>query len=238
MIPTTLTGILLLLILLLPGFVFVTLRERHQPTRKLSIFRETSVVLAATTASYFLPALLTGVLVVCWPAFRSEVAAGLSNPANYASHHAFRLTGATLIWVLSGTGIGAALGTKRLAPFLLGTPGGSAWWKLFEPNPRPVMGEFSTEVTATLDDGAVITGTLYSWNRDAEDGPDREFTLQPPLWLQGPEQEEFIELDAAAITLSARVIRYLTVRYIVADDEEAAPNTAFPEAGSSSVASF
>jgi len=219
MIPTTLTGILLLLILLLPGFVFITLRERHQPARRLSVFRETSVVLAATTASYAIPAIATGILVWQWPEFRSQVAAALSDPAMYASHHAFRLTGATLIWVAVGTGIGAALGTKRFAPLLTGTSGGSAWWELFEPNPRLVTGAFSTEVTATLDDDTLITGRLYSWNRDADDGPDREFTLQAPLWLQPKNESEPFKLDAAAMTISARVIRHLSVRYIV-DDEQ------------------
>lgn len=223
MIPTTLTGILLLLVLLLPGFVFVTLRERHQPARRLSVFRETSVVLAATTASYAIPAVVAGILVGCWPEFRSQVATGLSDPGMYASHHAFRVTGVTLIWVVVGTGIGAALGTRRFAPLLTGTSGGSAWWELFEPNPRLVTGDFSTEVTATLDDGAVITGRLYSWNRDADDGPDREFTLQPPLWLQAKEEPEPAELDAAAMTISARVVRHLSVRYIV-DDEQAQPD--------------
>ncbi|MBF4632767.1 hypothetical protein ITJ42_16240 [Clavibacter michiganensis subsp. phaseoli] len=218
MIPTTLTGILLLLILLLPGFVFVTLRERHQPTRKLSVFRETSVVLAATTASYLLPALVVTGVVWFNEAFRRDVALALSTPATYVADHPLRIAAATAAWVLVGTGIGALLGTKRLAPFLVGTPGGSAWWKLFDPNPELVAGDFTTEVTATLDDGTVVTGTLYSWNRNAEDGPDREFTLQAPLWLQTPKQRRVQELDAAAITISARTIRYITVRYIVSDE--------------------
>jgi hypothetical protein len=195
----------------------VTLRERYQPARKLSVFRETSVVLAATTASYLIPATVTVVLILTLPIFRDQVAAGLSSPTTYVAEHAFRTTIAAAAWVAIGTGVGALLGTRRLAPILIGTPGGSAWWKLFDPDRRLVHGDFSTEVTATLDDGAVITGRLFSWNRDAEDGPDREFILQPPLWLQGPEADDAVELDVAAISISARTIRYITVRYVVAD---------------------
>lgn len=233
MIFTTITGILLLLILLLPGFVFVTLRERHQPARKLSVFRETSVVLAATTASYLIPAAITVVLVLTWPTFRNQVAAGLSSPTTYVTEHAFRTSIAAAAWVATGIGIGALLGTKRLAPILIGTPGGSAWWKLFDPDRRLVDGDFSTEVTATLDDGAVITGTLFSWNRDAEDGPDREFILQPPLWLQGPHSTEAVELEVAAISISAHTVRYITVRYVVADDDSTSPSES-PESTSTS----
>lgn len=217
MIPSTLTGILLFLVLLLPGFVFITLRERHQPTRKLSVFRETSIVVAATIAAYVLPSLLVFIAVLLSAAFRSEVAHALSGPAEYAAAHPFRAFGALAIWVIVGAALGALLGSRPLRPFLISTPGGSAWWKLFQPDKTVISGDYSTEVTATLEDGSVITGTLYSWNRDAEDTPDREFTLQAPLWLQAHDSDTVVELDAATMAISARVLRYFTVRYVIAD---------------------
>jgi hypothetical protein len=219
MIPSTLTGILLFLVLLLPGFVFITLRERHQPTRKLSVFRETSIVVAATIAAYVLPSLVVFIAVLLSAGIRSEVAHALGGPAEYAAAHPFRAFGTLAIWVIVGAALGALLGSRWLRPFLVGTPGGSAWWKLFQPDKTVISGDFSTEVTATLEDGSVITGTLYSWNRDAEDTPDREFTLQAPLWLQAPDSNRVVELDAATMAISARVLRYLTVRYVVADPQ-------------------
>ncbi|MBT1669643.1 hypothetical protein KK092_09640 [Curtobacterium flaccumfaciens pv. flaccumfaciens] len=236
MIPSTLTGILLFLVLLLPGFVFVTLRERHQPTRKLSVFRETSVVLAATTGAYALPALTIVIAAAVCPLVRSEVALALSGPASYASEHAFRSTAALGSWVLAGSAMAALLGSPWLRPLLVGTPGGSAWWKLFAPDKSVISGDYSTEVTATLEDGSVLTGTLYSWNRDAEDTPDREFTLQAPIWLQAPDSSTVSELDAATVAVSARVVRYLTVRYLVADPSVPSNVSATTSLGNDAVA--
>ncbi|PPF29182.1 hypothetical protein C5D07_13985 [Rathayibacter tritici] len=80
MIPTTVTGILLLIVLLLPGFLFITFREQHRPTRRLSTFRETSVVLAATTVSYIVPLVVVIAVAVVVPGAREELARALVSP--------------------------------------------------------------------------------------------------------------------------------------------------------------
>ncbi|MFD2355366.1 DUF6338 family protein [Nonomuraea ferruginea] len=43
--PTTLSGLLLLVVLLLPGLTYVTVWERRAPNRHVSAFRETSAVI-------------------------------------------------------------------------------------------------------------------------------------------------------------------------------------------------
>ena len=46
--PTTLTGLVLFVVLLLPGFAYVTGKERHTTGQRLSHFRETAAVVAAS----------------------------------------------------------------------------------------------------------------------------------------------------------------------------------------------
>ena len=48
--PTTLTGLVLFVVLLLPGFAYVTGKERHTTGQRLSPFRETAAVVAASVS--------------------------------------------------------------------------------------------------------------------------------------------------------------------------------------------
>lgn len=221
MIPTTITGIVLFLALLLPGFLFITLRERHRPTRKLSALRETGTVLAATSAAYVPIAVLVVVLAVFVPSFRSELAAFLSGPGAYAAAHPFRLALAAVATVAAATVVSGSLLSAPRASRFIPSSGGSAWWSLFDIDgkvPQEVKVE-SIEVTATLLDGTTIVGTLHSWSRDGDDHPDRALVLQAPLWQQGPKAHEFSQLDAATLTVTAGQIKYLTARYIGSDDQ-------------------
>jgi hypothetical protein len=49
--PTTLTGLLIFVVLLLPGFAYLVGKERHGTERHTSPFRETIAVVAASVTS-------------------------------------------------------------------------------------------------------------------------------------------------------------------------------------------
>jgi Family of unknown function (DUF6338) len=49
--PTTLTGLLLFVVLLLPGFAYLVGKERAGTERRTSPFRETVAVVAASVAT-------------------------------------------------------------------------------------------------------------------------------------------------------------------------------------------
>ena len=213
MIPTTITGIVILLLLVLPGFVFVTFRERHQPARKLSVLRETSAVLAATLGAYLVPLAATVAVAVFSPAFRTDLASALASPTAYESAHPFRCAAFVVAWVLVGSLVAGFLGSRWMGK-RFSSEGGSAWWKMFEPAGLR-REDYSVEVTATLTDGSTITGTLYSWSRDGEDIPDRELVLQQPLWIQPANSTKVRELGGAAMSISARNARTIAVRYIM-----------------------
>ncbi len=237
MIPTTITGILILLVLILPGFVYVSLRERHQPSHRLSVFRETSVVLAATLVSYLLPLALTILLAFLWHGFRDQLAAALSSVAAVQAAHPFRMIAFGLCWVLLGSVVAAILASKRVSGRWTAPRGGSAWWALFRPKSLIDEGliegqDYKVGVTATLDDGSTVTGMLYSWNRDGDDRPDRDLVLQAPLWVQAADSRKVRQLDAELMSFSARSIRDISVKYYRTQQEpELGPSDAQSAAG-------
>ncbi|MGO2140015.1 MAG: DUF6338 family protein [Leucobacter sp.] len=210
MIPTTITGIVILLLLLLPGFVFVTARERHQPSRKLSALRETSVVIAATTVSYFVPVIVAIGLALAWPGLRSTFASLLSSPQEFGADHPFRLLALIAAFTLLASSVSYFVGSKRMARFIP-RAGGSAWWMMFE-EAKPATSD-SIQVSATLSDGTIVTGSLHSWSREAADHQDRELVLGSPIWLQDSNTSEPYADDSHALSISAREIRFLSAKY-------------------------
>jgi hypothetical protein len=65
--PTTLSGLFLFVVLLLPGFAYVVGRERHTPGQQLSAFRETAVVIAASVSVELVVLLLFALVRVALP---------------------------------------------------------------------------------------------------------------------------------------------------------------------------
>lgn len=67
MIPTSLAGLVLFVVLMTPGLVLVLRRERTVPARQISAFRETVRVVAASTGCLLLAGLLLTLLRALLP---------------------------------------------------------------------------------------------------------------------------------------------------------------------------
>ena len=67
LVPTTLTGLLLFVVLLLPGFAYLVGKERHGTERSLSPFRETVAVVAASITSELIVLGLFAAIRALWP---------------------------------------------------------------------------------------------------------------------------------------------------------------------------
>ena len=71
--PTTLTGLLLFVVLLLPGFAYLVGKERHGTERRLSPFRETvAIVAASVTSELFVLTVFAGIRAL-WPSRAPDV---------------------------------------------------------------------------------------------------------------------------------------------------------------------
>jgi hypothetical protein len=226
MIPTTITGVILFVIFLVPGFIFTITRERHRPTRKLSAFRETSLAVFASVVAFAGGLLI--VLVIAWinPGTLPFLQLMISNPTRFSRLHPLHTTAILLAFLLVTSAAATLLGSRpsqnawrRFRNWLRklrkhsaldnSDPMGSSWWSLFEPFP-----EYEKIVGLQLDDGTWIGGTLRSWSRQADENSDRDLILQEPLFLRPPGvvKEESL-VNAGAVTVNAGRIRYMTVAY-------------------------
>jgi hypothetical protein len=224
-VPTTLTGLLLFVVLLLPGFAYLVGKERHGTERSLSPFRETVAIVAASITSELVVLGLFAAIRARWPAATPNVGALIANGGAYVGgtpgHPGHYKTVA--VWgvaLLATATLGAYLATKPGVRGLgekLGLTGPyphdstvSAWWILFErwPHGRDV------QVVCMLDDGSVVRGRFGAFNTTAEDSPDRDLLLQQPISYRPPgEHAREVPYPASAVCCPARRIVSLFVAY-------------------------
>jgi hypothetical protein len=211
-IPTSLTGLFLFLVALLPGFIFLVLREQHRPSRKLSPLRETATVLLVSILSYVPVLVAMVILAFLWPSFNAGLGAAFSDLEQYQALHAYRLAGSVAASVVLASGIAALCGWKLVSNKKV-DPGASAWWQILsaDGNNAPTA---TRRVTVFLKDGGLLVGNLKSFSRDAEEHADRDLVLQGPLLYQGPLSTKLSELDGAAVVVSAREVQFLEVLLI------------------------
>lgn len=210
--PTTLTGLLLFVVLLLPGFAYLVGKERLGVERRASAFRETVSVVSASVVSEIV------VVVVSWPLWSRVLDVGeLTRDAGaYWVDQPGLLSASGLVGLLAATVLAYAATTKivrrsvaRVFPYPHPSTV-SAWWVLFE-DYRQGRDRF---VWAVMDDGSEFRGELTSFNQLADDTADRDLILMAPIVYRAPGRATGEELECGAACLSARRIVAMTVTYV------------------------
>jgi Family of unknown function (DUF6338) len=109
--PTTLTGLLLFVVLLLPGIAYVVGRERHTAGQQFSAFRETAIVVAASVSFELIVLVAFAVIRTVWPGNTPDVGALVRNGNAYlrgrnghAGHY-----GQVAIWAVAMLAVSVAL---------------------------------------------------------------------------------------------------------------------------------
>ena len=82
-VPTTLTGLLLFVVLLLPGFAYLVGKERHGTERRLSPFRETVAIVAASVTSELFVLIVFAAIRALWPSRTPDVGALIRDAGSY-----------------------------------------------------------------------------------------------------------------------------------------------------------
>jgi hypothetical protein len=220
--PTTLTGLLLFVVLLLPGFAYLVGKERHGTERRLSPFRETVAIVSASVTSELVVIGIFAAVRALWPSITPDVGALLRQGALYlhgsqsrrGHYQLFALWGVGLLALAMAIAYAATIPRVRRVGERLTGPYPhestvSAWWMLFE-RWRKAR---NTEVTCILDDGSSVRGQFGSFNIAADDSPDRDLILTKPIYYSPSGEEDEVPYPVWAVCIAARRIVTMFVTY-------------------------
>jgi len=220
-VPTTLTGLLLFVVLLLPGFVYLTGKERGGTERHVSPFRETVTIVTASITSEIAVLILFAIVRSVWPSVTPDVGALIRGGSAYlgGNYRQFAIWGGGLLAFSTALAYLATIPAIRrgMAKLHLAGPyphssAVSAWWMLFE---RFAAGR-RVHVACTLDDGSAVAGNLQSFNTSADDSPERELVLGAPIMYRPPggQKEQEQEYLVSGASVAAQRIVTLFVTYV------------------------
>jgi hypothetical protein len=234
--PTTLTGVLLFVVLLLPGFAYQVGKERRGTERTTSVLRETAAVVAASVASEIFVLAATSWLwsrhIDFGRLVREPRKYWLFHPATIVWWGAGLLAGAIVVaylvtllrgWEIPRWGHRVAKGLKwirvgkRRPVFAVvcwvwrqvtytHPSAMSAWGMLFQGAKRSEV-----LVDIRLTDGAWVSGALMSISSVGADTPDRDLVLGPPVRFRGARGKNLHDYPVGNVVISARQISAMFV---------------------------
>lgn len=225
--PATFTGLVLLVVILLPGLTYQVVRERSSSHRELSAFRETGAVIFASAVSELAVLGIFTIIRILWPQATPDVGQLIRRGVGYARmHYGMLALWAVGLLIVACTLAGLAAAAPSLAarirhPARLARSAGrwsskrqhpsgaSAWWLMFEtwfPGEIPHVG-------CVLDDGSYAEGRLASFSIDADESPDRDLVLAEPIRYRPPGAIEAQAYPAGAMCISARRVVAMFVSY-------------------------
>ncbi|MFJ5308115.1 DUF6338 family protein [Streptomyces sp. NPDC088350] len=213
--PTTITGLVLLVVLLLPGLTFVIVRDRRGSEQRTTPFRETGIVVFGSVIAEIITLGIFGVARALMPGLTPDVGRLVREGTAYARNHYVEIS-----WWAAGFLLVSCLIAACAAQLTGKSPhpsAASAWWIMFDswfPGENPVVG-------CVLEDGSYVEGRQASFNVSSDDSPDRDLILVEPLKYRAPGAAEATSLPWGAACISARQIVTMFVSYPV-DSEGAA----------------
>lgn len=229
--PTTLVGLVIFVVLLLPGFAYLVGKERAGTERRASPFRETVAVVSASVVTE-----LT-VVIASWPWWSRvlDVDKLVGSPSDYWKERPGLLASWGICLLLAATLLGHMFTWPRLrSPRWLGRLAENArdravlkqildrvrdyphpssvsgWWMLFETWKL----DRALYAACVMDNGSYITGWVRSFNTSADDTTDRDLILGEPIRYRAPGHEDVADLECDAVCVSAKHIVSLEVSYV------------------------
>ncbi|WP_326729358.1 DUF6338 family protein [Streptomyces phaeochromogenes] len=212
--PTTLTGILLFVILLLPGLTYSMVRELRSGERRVSAFRESGAVIFGSVIAEIVVLAIFAIVRISWPKNTPDIGRLIRDRGSYVeSHYALLASWAVSLLLLASVLAGiTALFVKRHSSTL------SGWSMLFEYWHK----DHDAHVGCVLEDGAFIEGVVASYNLSPDDLADRDLILIQPIRYRPPGALESQAYPAGAVCLSAKKIVTMFVSHLPTAEEEPA----------------
>ncbi|MEV0650018.1 DUF6338 family protein [Phytomonospora sp. NPDC050363] len=216
--PSTVQGLLVLIVGALPGFVFVLARRRRFPAMPESLLREATQVVAAS----LLACLASGAVlsVAGWVGVPApHVRAWILEPRLYLADN----LGLLAVWTTTGLLL-AVVGAAAAGRYLPSPRGrirpSSAWWDSFQREPD-TCGAAATFVRCHLNNGSYVAGTLESFTSQEIPGHPRELVLEAPLTFRPSWDEKEVPMEGNRIIVDAERIMFTQVGYMIEDPRRA-----------------
>lgn len=201
---------LVILLGLVPGWVFWSLRSRHVPRGSRSTLSEVLELLAVgvlTTGVALFGWVLVDGLRLRWLLSASGWASG---GGTYITRHL--LQAAYTAALVMACACAAALGLSKLVHRGKGThdPDGIVWWNAFQDN---AAGQWPY-VGVMLDNGVLVEGLLTGFTTDNTAGTGRDLSLKAPIRVTPDGASAGIRQQVDRIVIPERVTRFVTVRCV------------------------
>lgn len=219
--PTTLTGLLLFVVLLLPGFAYLVGKERAGTERRTSPFRETVSIVAASVTTE----LVVVIASAKWWTGSIDVNAFIIDPGGYWRNNP-ALVAKWGLGLLAASTVGAYVFTwprvRRFVNWITRSqyphPSTvSSWWVLFEETPSRLKVKYKRDdliarAACYMSDGSMVEGTVKDFNQLADEIPDRDLILEAPIDRSAPDGPRQ-RMKSQLACLSARDITALLVYF-------------------------
>jgi hypothetical protein len=211
-VPTTLSGLLLFVALLTPGFCYLVRRERLAAGRRLSPFRETIAIVFTSVVALSIALGLFALVHLLLPTHTPDIGRLVRASGDYAKQE-YAYLSLWAVGVLLTACLIAVIAAKPpvWVSSLLTDPQAiehvSAWWRLFQALPK-----HKKRVICRLDDGTFVEGWLWLYNAETDETGDRELVLGGDLTIRQPDGQ-MQRTKYGGISISARRIVYLYVDY-------------------------
>ncbi|MEU4097441.1 DUF6338 family protein [Streptomyces sp. NPDC026673] len=223
--PTNVAGLVLLVVLALPGYVYHRAVDRHVPERVHTAFQEVlSILFVSVAIDVAVVALLMGGTAYgLW--YGPDLSALLDRPGPYSLRHFSELVPWAAAALVTATAVAYGLGARwwvRCLPRSLASrwqsrsrrlEPKSAWWLLFHEHP-----DAAVHLGCVLTDGGYLAGRLHSFSRSPVESGDRELTLRGDITYRAPGDSTAAVLPLVnAVVISARQLAFVTVSYLPGD---------------------
>jgi amino acid transporter len=151
--PTTFTGLMLFLVLLVPGFAYVSVRRRSRPAQRVSVFQETASVAIASALAISIALGVFALIRINRPADTPDIGLLIREGRDYFEQE-YALVGGWALGVMAAATVVAAAAGWAVAKLPVHPSSMSAWGMSFE---KYADGRDPT-VTCILDDGSWVRG--------------------------------------------------------------------------------
>lgn len=211
MIPGTLTGLLVFLASVGPGYAYVQIVERYRPIRERTPLREASQIVVSGALCTIAGVVVA--LTVVRVRGLVDTSMLVAHPGQYLVHHPVRAGFALLVTLTASYGLAVAVA------FLMPGKGArvhadSAWYGAFE---RDLPDKHGIVATVELRDGRVLGGVIRSFTAEPGSVDDRELTLaataSSKMRWRTPDGKEG-ELPDAFVILRGADIAYVSASYM------------------------